>query len=191
MLQSGMRAPMGVKVKGPDLATIEGVGLQIEELLKEVPSVDEGSVLRGPHRREALPRDRHRQGCHRQIRPAREERPGRHRDRRGRTPVTTTVEGRERYPVRVRYARELRDSIESLGGVLVARPGRRADPLEGAFRDPLRPRTSGHKERRHRARRIRDVREPARLPGGRGGRDVRGLSATRCGSPDDSTCPRA
>ena len=35
MLQSGMRAPMGIKVKGPDLETIEAVGLQLEQLLKE------------------------------------------------------------------------------------------------------------------------------------------------------------
>ena len=39
MLQTGMRAPMGVKIKGPDLATIEGVGLELERLLKEVPGV--------------------------------------------------------------------------------------------------------------------------------------------------------
>ncbi|KKK47195.1 hypothetical protein LCGC14_3157650, partial [marine sediment metagenome] len=45
MLQSGMRAPMGVKVKGPDLETIEKVGLQIEKYLKEVPSVEPDAVV--------------------------------------------------------------------------------------------------------------------------------------------------
>jgi Cu(I)/Ag(I) efflux system membrane protein CusA/SilA len=45
MLQSGMRAPMGVKVKGPDLETIERVGLQIERFLKEVPAVEPAAVI--------------------------------------------------------------------------------------------------------------------------------------------------
>ncbi|MFQ6036424.1 MAG: efflux RND transporter permease subunit, partial [Sedimentisphaerales bacterium] len=45
MLQSGMRAPMGVKVKGPDLETIERVGLDIERFLKEVPSVEPSAVI--------------------------------------------------------------------------------------------------------------------------------------------------
>ena len=45
MLQSGMRAPMGVKIKGPDLRTIEQVGLDIERFLKEVPSVEPTAVI--------------------------------------------------------------------------------------------------------------------------------------------------
>jgi len=44
--------------------------------------------------------------------------------------VTTTVEGRERYPVRVRYMRELRDQIESLGRILVPAPDGTQIPLE-------------------------------------------------------------
>ncbi|MDC3379351.1 efflux RND transporter permease subunit, partial [Planctomycetota bacterium] len=45
MLQSGMRAPMGIKIKGPDLATIERVGLDFERLLKDVPSVQPAAVI--------------------------------------------------------------------------------------------------------------------------------------------------
>ncbi|MCD6460044.1 efflux RND transporter permease subunit [bacterium] len=45
MLQSGMRAPMGVKVKGPNLEAIETTGLQIEQFLKEVPSVEASAVI--------------------------------------------------------------------------------------------------------------------------------------------------
>jgi Cu(I)/Ag(I) efflux system membrane protein CusA/SilA len=45
MLQSGMRAPMGMKVKGPDLETIERVALQIEGLLKQVPTVQASAVI--------------------------------------------------------------------------------------------------------------------------------------------------
>ena len=44
--------------------------------------------------------------------------------------ITTTVEGRERYPVRVRYLRELRDQIETLGRILVAAPDGTQVPLE-------------------------------------------------------------
>ena len=42
----------------------------------------------------------------------------------GGKPLTMTVEGRERYPVRVRYARDFRDDVEALKGILVSAPGR-------------------------------------------------------------------
>ena len=45
MLQTGMRAPMGIKVYGPDLKTIEDFGLQLESILKEVPSVKTEAVF--------------------------------------------------------------------------------------------------------------------------------------------------
>ena len=45
MLQTGMRAPMGIKVFGPDLETIEKVGLEIEQLLKQVEGVSPMSVF--------------------------------------------------------------------------------------------------------------------------------------------------
>jgi Cu(I)/Ag(I) efflux system membrane protein CusA/SilA len=120
MLQSGMRAPMGVKVKGPDLNTIEQVGLQLEQLLKQVPSVAADAVIA----------DRIVGKPYVEIEPNREAIARYGLSERavqtvievaiGGMPVTTTVEGRERYPVRVRYQRELRDSIESLGGILVS-----------------------------------------------------------------------
>jgi len=119
MLQSGMRAPMGVKVKGPDLETIEEFGLAIEALLKEVPGVAPAAVFADrivgkPYLeididREAIAR----YGISvRQVQDVIEVAIG------GRQ-LTTTVEGRERYPVRVRYARELRDDIENLDRILV------------------------------------------------------------------------
>ena len=119
MLQSGMRAPMGVKIKGPNLRTIEEVGLRIERLLKEVPSVEPATVVADrivgkPYleidiNRESIARH----GIHiRQIQDVIEVAIG------GKQ-LTTTVEGRERYPVRVRYLRELRDQIESLDSILV------------------------------------------------------------------------
>ncbi len=129
MLQSGMRAPMGVKVQGPDLETIEAVGLEIERLLKEVPSVEPATVFADrivgkPYLEIEIDREAiARHGIKlRQVQDVIEVAVG------GR-PVTTTVEGRERYPVRVRYMRELRDNIESLGRILVPAPGGAQIPI--------------------------------------------------------------
>jgi Cu(I)/Ag(I) efflux system membrane protein CusA/SilA len=129
MLQSGMRAPMGVKVKGPDLETIERVGLDIERFLKEVPSIEPAAVLADrivgkPYleidiNREAIAR----YGITiRRVQDVIEVAIGGKR-------LTTTVEGRERYPVRVRYQRELRNSIEELGEILVPSPDGTQIPL--------------------------------------------------------------
>ena len=119
MLQSGMRAPMGVKVKGPDLDTIERVGLEIERFLKEVPSVEPSAVIADrivgkPYIEIDLDRDAiGRYGIKiQQVQDVIEVAIGGRR-------VTTTVEGRERFGVRVRYMRELRDRIETLGEILV------------------------------------------------------------------------
>jgi len=119
MLQSGMRAPMGVKVKGPDLDTIEQVGLEIERLLKDVPGVEPTAVIADrivgkPYIEIDIDRDAiARYGINiRKIQDVIEVAIGGRR-------VTTTVEGRERYGVRVRYVRELRDQIESLAKILV------------------------------------------------------------------------
>ena len=122
MLQTGMRAPMGIKIKGPDLETIETAGLQLEKILKEVHSVEPGSVLADrligkPYLEIDIDRKAiARYGIKlRQIQDVIEVAIGGKR-------ITTTVEGRERYPVRVRYMRELRDQIESLEKILVPAP---------------------------------------------------------------------
>ncbi len=129
MLQSGMRAPMGVKVKGPDLDTIEKVGLQIERFLKEVPSVKAEAVVADrivakPYLEIKIDREAiARYGITiRRVQDVIEVAIG------GK-PLTTTVEGRERYPVRVRYLRELRDQIEALGRILVPAPAGAQIPL--------------------------------------------------------------
>ncbi|MDD5134433.1 MAG: efflux RND transporter permease subunit, partial [Phycisphaerae bacterium] len=129
MLQSGMRAPMGIKIKGPDLETIEKVGLEFEKLLKEVPSVEPSAVIADrivgkPYleieiNRQAIAR----YGISiRKIQDVIEVAIGGRR-------ITTTVEGRERYPVRVRYMRELRDTIESMEKILVPAADRAQIPL--------------------------------------------------------------
>lgn len=123
MLQSGMRAPMGVKIKGPDLESIESIGLQIEQQLKNVPSVEPATVLADrivgkPYLEIVIDRRAiARYGINlQQVQDVIEVAIG------GRQ-MTTTVEGRERYPVRVRYPRELRDDMESLGRILIPGPG--------------------------------------------------------------------
>ena len=127
MLQSGMRAPMGIKIKGPDLATIEKVGFEIERILKEVPSIEPSTVIAdriiGKPYLEIVP-DRQalaRYGI------SIEQFQGIIEVAIGGVNVTTTVEGRYRFPVRVRYQRELRDSIESLEKILV--PGTNGEQI--------------------------------------------------------------
>ncbi|MBW8001369.1 MAG: efflux RND transporter permease subunit [Planctomycetes bacterium] len=119
MLQSGMRAPMGVKIKGPTLEVIEKVGLEIEVFLKEVPSVEPAAVFAdrivGKPYLEIIP---DRKALARYGVPMRVFQDVVEIAIGGRK-VTTTVEGRERFSVRVRYQRELRDNIEALEKILV------------------------------------------------------------------------
>ena len=114
MLSTGMRAPMGIKVYGPDLETIEKAGKAIEKALKEVPSVIPSSVfydraVGAPYLEIELNRENMaRYGVNvedlQEILSAAV----------GGMVLTRTVEGRERFPVRLRYARELRDNPEAL-----------------------------------------------------------------------------
>jgi len=129
MLQSGMRAPMGVKVKGPDLETIERVCLQIETLLKQVPSVEASATIADrivgkPYLEIDFDRKRiARYGLTvRDVQDVVEVAIGGRR-------ITTTVEGRERFPVRVRYLRELRNEIDTMGRILVTAQGGAQIPL--------------------------------------------------------------
>ncbi len=129
MLQSGMRAPMGVKVRGPDLDTIDKVALEIERLLKQVPQIEPAAVLADrivgkPYLEIVIDREKiARYGLHmRTVQDVIEVAIG------GKT-VTTTVEGRERYPVRIRYPRELRGDMDALGRILVPAPGGAQVPL--------------------------------------------------------------
>ncbi|KMQ49865.1 Acriflavin resistance protein [Chitinispirillum alkaliphilum] len=122
MLQSGMRAPMGVKINGPDLESIEKTAAQIETLLKEVPSVQPAAVLADriigkPYLEFEIDREaiaRHGLSIA-EVQEVIEIAVG------GRT-ITSTIEGRERYGVRVRYPRELRGDPESMERILVSSP---------------------------------------------------------------------
>ncbi|MDW7692144.1 efflux RND transporter permease subunit [Flammeovirgaceae bacterium SG7u.111] len=129
MLQTGMRAPMGIKVYGPDLKTIENFGLRLENILKEVPSVKAEAVFADrivgkPYIHLNINRDEiSRYGLNiEDVQQAIETAIGGMK-------ITSTVEGRERFPVRVRYPRELRDDPETLGNILMPTPTGAQIPL--------------------------------------------------------------
>ena len=119
MLQTGMRAPMGIKVKGQDLAQIEAFGLQLETILKQAEGVKEQAVFADrivgkPYllidiKREQLVRYGISIMDVQQILQIAV----------GGMPLTQTVEGRERYGIRVRYPRELRGNPDDLKKIYV------------------------------------------------------------------------
>nr|WP_321451416.1 efflux RND transporter permease subunit [uncultured Carboxylicivirga sp.] len=119
MLQTGMRAPMGIKVFGPSLESIEQTGLKLESLLKNVEGVNPQSVFADrvvgkPYLEMKIDRDaiaRYGMSIN-QLQMV-------IGSAIGGMPLTTTVEGRERYPVRLRYAREFRDNPEDLKNILI------------------------------------------------------------------------
>ncbi len=112
MLQTGFRAMMGVKIFGADADQIEKVGLQIEKLLRKIPGATDvvaDRIIGRPYiqfvpDRRALSR----YGVTiRAVNDIIEIGVGGEN-------LTTTVEGRERYPMRVRYPRELRERLDDL-----------------------------------------------------------------------------
>ena len=120
MLSTGIRTTLGIKIFGPELRTIERIGGQIEALL--APVAGTASIYA----------ERSFGGRYLDIEPDREVvaryglTVGQVQDvvgtALGGMHITTTVEGRERYPVQVRYAREFRDDPRRLGDLLVATP---------------------------------------------------------------------
>jgi copper/silver efflux system protein len=117
MLQTGFRAMMGVKIYGGDLKEIERIGLQIESLLKEVPGTTDvvaDRIVGKPYLEFEIDRDRiARYGVNiRDVQDVIEMAIG------GMN-LMETVEGRERYPVRVRYLREFREDIPELEKILL------------------------------------------------------------------------
>src|SRR6266536_184786 len=120
MLTTGFRSVLGIKVFGPDLGTIQNVAIQIEKALTDFPNTRSVFAERttggyfldfAVKRREAA-----RYGFNvGDVNDIIETAIG------GKT-IATTVEGRERYPVNVRYARDFRENLDALKRVLVASP---------------------------------------------------------------------
>jgi Cu(I)/Ag(I) efflux system membrane protein CusA/SilA len=117
MLSTGIRTPVGIKIFGPELSKIEEIGKHIEMALQSVPGtrtvfaerVTGGYYLDFDLKREEIAR----------YMLAIEDIQMIIESAIGGESLTTTVEGRERYPVSVRYARELRDDPEKLKRVLI------------------------------------------------------------------------
>lgn len=119
MLSTGMRAPMGLKVFGPDLDAIEKGGMLLEQALKEVPSIKASAVfydraVGAPYleiklNREAMARYGMTVSEVQEILQVAV----------GGMALSSSVEGRERFPLRVRYARELRDNPDDIKRILI------------------------------------------------------------------------
>jgi Cu(I)/Ag(I) efflux system membrane protein CusA/SilA len=127
MLSTGMRTPVGLKIHGDDLEKIQEIGAQVESVLASVPGTRsvfaertaEGYFLDFDWNREALARygltiDEAQAAVQNAI---------------GGENITTTVEGRARYAVNVRYMRDFRSDLEAVGRVLVPAGGSRQIPL--------------------------------------------------------------
>lgn len=117
MLATGIKTPVGIKVAGPDLRELERIGGEIEALVQRVPgagSVFAERVMGGNYvefeiDRDAIARFGLTVGEVQDVLQV----------ALGGMPLTTTVEGLERYGVILRYARDYRDSLESLGEISI------------------------------------------------------------------------
>src|SRR5205807_7192952 len=120
MLTTGFRTKLGIKVFGPDLGTIQDLGVKIETALSDFPNTRSvfaerttgGYFLDFTVKREAAARYGLTVG---DVNDVIETAIG------GKT-IATTVEGRERYPISVRYARNFREDLDALKRVLVPVP---------------------------------------------------------------------
>jgi Cu(I)/Ag(I) efflux system membrane protein CusA/SilA len=127
MLATGIKTPVGIKLFGPDLGTLESIGTEIEGLLPLVEgtaSVFAERALGGKYVEIEVDRDEAARYGLSMSDVQQTIMAGV-----GGVTVTETVEGRERYSVNVRYARELRDDPDAIRRVLVATPGGAQVPL--------------------------------------------------------------
>ena len=127
MLSTGMKTPVGVKIAGPDLRELERLGKAIEAVVRELPGTRGAyaeRVMGGNYLNIAIDRDRIARYdiTVRDVQTVIQTAVGG-------SNLTTTVEGLERYPVNLRYARGYRDSPEALAGILVATPAGGQIPL--------------------------------------------------------------
>ena len=127
MLATGIKTPVGIKVAGPDLNEIQEIGKQIEKVLNELPgtvSVYSERVAGGRYvtvdikRREAARFALNIADIQEVVRTAL-----------GGMRVAMTVEGLERYPINVRYPRDVRDSLDKLRNLPVVTPSGARIPL--------------------------------------------------------------
>lgn len=127
MLTTGVRTPIGIKIFGPDLNEIEKIGLHLESIMKDIPGtrsvyaerVAGGYFVDFDLKRAELARYGLSVADVQNV----------IMSAIGGENVTTTIEGRARYPVNVRYPREMRDNLENLQQVLVSTPSGTQIPI--------------------------------------------------------------
>ncbi|MYB32396.1 MAG: efflux RND transporter permease subunit [Acidobacteria bacterium] len=127
MLSTGIKTPVGVKLSGPDLSVLEDLGSRVEAVVRGVPGTRSayseramgGNYLNFTVRRDAIARYGLTIGDVQEV----------IQSAIGGMNITTTVEGLERYPVNLRYSRDLRDNPSEFGDILVQTPTRQQIPL--------------------------------------------------------------
>ncbi len=127
MLSTGIKTPVGIKLAGPDLAVLENLGKQVEAVIRDVPNtlsvyaerVMGGNYLDFEIDRDAIARYGLTVGDVQDV----------IQSAIGGMNITTTIEGLERYPVNLRYSRDLRDDLPALRSVVVPTPGGQQIPL--------------------------------------------------------------
>lgn len=127
MLTTGIRTPVGIKVMGSNLEQIEKIGIELEKMLPKIPGtrsvyaerVAGGYFLDFKFNRESLARYGISIGQAQETLMAAI----------GGDPISKTVEGRERYTISVRYARDFRNNIDALKRVLIATPNGAQIPM--------------------------------------------------------------
>ncbi len=128
MLTTGIRTPVGIKISGSDLKKIEEIGIHIEMILKELPGtrsvyaerVSGGYFTDIKIHREAIARYGLTVGEVQEV----------IQSALGGMNITRTIEGRERYPVNIRYPRELRDDLEKIKRILIPVRGRGSSGMQ-------------------------------------------------------------
>lgn len=127
MLSTGIKTPVGIKLSGPDLYTLEKLGKEVEAVVRNVPGtmsayaerVMGGNYLDFTIDRDAISRYGLTVGDVQDV----------IQSAIGGMNITTTVEGLERYPVNLRYSRDFRDNLPALEAVLVPTPTGQHIPL--------------------------------------------------------------
>src|SRR6185436_17277549 len=127
MMTTGVRSEVGIKIFGADLATLEDVARRVSAVLRQIPGASNvypeqltsGQYLNIEIDRAAAARNGVGVGDIQQV----------IETAIGETTLTTTIEGRRRFPVRVRYAAEYRADASQLGQVLIASPRGAQIPL--------------------------------------------------------------
>ena len=128
MLSTGIKTPVGIKIAGPDLETLQAIGQRIEAVIRRVPGtlsvyadrVADGNYIDFDVRRDEAARYGLTVGDVQDV----------IMSALGGMNITWTVEGRERYPVNLRYGRELRDDLPALRRMLVPTPTGAQIPIE-------------------------------------------------------------